>query len=113
VRAHGLAEVRAIDRDAELWSLAVAAVKEIQSLSIHREAGQKAARETPETGIPASLAAREKDTLPLELQESTTTITVARSTSRIASISAIASPMARPRGRRWLPSSLAPADGRT
>jgi hypothetical protein len=54
-----------IDRDAGLWSLAVAAVKEIQSLSIHREAGQKAARETTEAGLAASLAAWQKDTLPL------------------------------------------------
>jgi hypothetical protein len=58
-----------IDRDAELWSLAVAAVKEIQSLSIHREAGQKAARETTEAGLAASLAAWEKDTLPLGTAE--------------------------------------------
>jgi hypothetical protein len=58
-----------IDRDAELWSLAVTAVKEIQSLSIHGEAGQKAARETTAAGLAASLAAWEKDTLPLDLQE--------------------------------------------
>jgi hypothetical protein len=58
-----------IAKDAELWSLAVAAVKEIQGLGIHGEVGQKAASATNEAGLAASLAAWEKDTLPLDLQE--------------------------------------------
>jgi hypothetical protein len=60
---------RDIDQNAERWSLAVAAVKEIQGLSIHGEPGQKAARETTEAGFAGSLAAWEKGTLPFDLQE--------------------------------------------
>jgi len=58
-----------IAKDAELWSLAVAAVKGIQGLGIHGEVGQKAASATNEAGLAAWFAAWEKDTLPLELQE--------------------------------------------
>lgn len=52
----------------ELWSLAVAAVKEIQSLSIHGELGQQAASGTTEANLAAILAAWEKQMLPLDLQ---------------------------------------------
>jgi hypothetical protein len=54
--------------NAELWSLTVNAVKEIQGLGIHGEAGQKTQAQTTEDGLAASLAALEKDMLPLELQ---------------------------------------------
>ncbi|KAL5610873.1 hypothetical protein FOBRF1_006990 [Fusarium oxysporum] len=52
----------------ELWSLAVAAVKEIQGLGIHGEPGQQAASQTTEDEFAASLAAREKQMLPLDWQ---------------------------------------------
>ncbi|KAI2619042.1 hypothetical protein GGS26DRAFT_595520 [Hypomontagnella submonticulosa] len=57
-----------IGNKGELWSLVVASVKEIQGLSIHGELGQKAAKETTEAGLAASLAAWEKHMLPLDLQ---------------------------------------------
>ncbi|KAI6081764.1 hypothetical protein F4821DRAFT_248626 [Hypoxylon rubiginosum] len=53
----------------EAWSLAVAAVKEIQGLSIHGELGQKASTETTEAGLAAALAAWEEHMIPLDLQE--------------------------------------------
>ncbi|KAI1134791.1 hypothetical protein F5Y05DRAFT_397364 [Hypoxylon sp. FL0543] len=53
----------------ELWSLAVAAVKEVQSLSIHGEPGQQAASATTEDGLAATMAAMEKQMLPFDLQE--------------------------------------------
>ena len=52
----------------EVWRLAVAAVKEIKGLSIHRQPGQKAARETTESELAASLVAWERHMLPLDLQ---------------------------------------------
>ncbi|KAI1413821.1 hypothetical protein F5Y13DRAFT_160130 [Hypoxylon sp. FL1857] len=52
----------------EVWSLAVASVKEIQGLGIHKELGQQAAGTTTEAGLAASLAAWEKHMLPLDLQ---------------------------------------------
>ncbi|OTB03598.1 hypothetical protein M426DRAFT_321518 [Hypoxylon sp. CI-4A] len=57
-----------IDMNVELWSLVVASVKEIQSLSIHGELGQQAAKGTTSAGLAASLAAWEKIMLPLDLQ---------------------------------------------
>ncbi|KAH8654161.1 hypothetical protein BGZ61DRAFT_374005 [Ilyonectria robusta] len=59
---------RDISSEGELWSLTVAAVKEIQRLSIHGEPGQQAARQTTEDEFAASLAAREKQMLPLDWQ---------------------------------------------
>ncbi|KIV87235.1 hypothetical protein PV11_02793 [Exophiala sideris] len=53
----------------ETWSLAVAAVKEIQGLRICGELGQQAAEATSEAGFAASLAGMEKVMLPLDLQE--------------------------------------------
>lgn len=53
----------------ELWSLAVAAFKEIQGLSIHGEPGQQAVKVTTEAGLAEVLAAWEKHMLPLEVQE--------------------------------------------
>jgi Ketopantoate reductase PanE/ApbA len=53
----------------ELWTLAVAAVKEIQRLSILGEPGQQAAKTTTEDGLAARLAAWEKGMLPFDLQE--------------------------------------------
>jgi hypothetical protein len=57
-----------VRENTELWSLTVNAVKEIQGLGIHGEAGQKAQTETTEEGLAAKLAAWEKDMLPLDLQ---------------------------------------------
>ncbi|KAH6974650.1 hypothetical protein BKA56DRAFT_676067 [Ilyonectria sp. MPI-CAGE-AT-0026] len=57
-----------ISSEGELWSLAVAAVKEIQGLSIHGEPGQQVARQTTENEFAVSLAAREKQMLPLDWQ---------------------------------------------
>ncbi|KAI1777211.1 hypothetical protein F4818DRAFT_340965 [Hypoxylon cercidicola] len=53
----------------EVWSLTVAAVREIQGLSIHGELGQRASKETTEAGLAAMLAAWEKHMVPLDLQE--------------------------------------------
>jgi len=60
-----LARVR---EDAELWGLTVNAVREIQGLGIHGEAGQRTQAQTTEEGLAASLAAWENDMLPLDLQ---------------------------------------------
>ncbi|KAI0380163.1 hypothetical protein F5Y04DRAFT_258419 [Hypomontagnella monticulosa] len=57
-----------IDDESELWRLVVASVREIQGFSIHGELGQKAAKETTEAGLLASLVAWEKHMLPLDLQ---------------------------------------------
>jgi nitrous oxide reductase len=54
----------------DTWSLGVAAAKEIQELSIHGEAGRRAAEATTEDGFAAQLAAMEEQMLPLDLQES-------------------------------------------
>lgn len=53
----------------EVWTLAVAAVKEIQALRVCGEAGQQAAEATTEVGLAAALAGMEKQMLPLDLQE--------------------------------------------
>ncbi|XXG95801.1 hypothetical protein Hte_002072 [Hypoxylon texense] len=58
-----------IGNKGEIWSLTVAAVKEIQGLSIHGELGQQASAETTEAGLAAALAAWEKHMVPLDLQE--------------------------------------------
>lgn len=58
-----------IDPSNEAWQLAVAAMKEIQTLSIHGEAGRKAAQALTEAGALADQAATEKLMWPLDLQE--------------------------------------------
>ncbi|KAM0248023.1 hypothetical protein ACHAQJ_009628 [Trichoderma viride] len=57
-----------ISSKGEVWTLAVAVVKEIKGLSIHGEPGQQAARETNESELAVSLAAWERHMLPLDLQ---------------------------------------------
>lgn len=64
----GWPKFRDISKDKEIWSLAVAAVKEIQGLSVHGEPGRKATAETTEAGYAADLAAWEARTLPFDLQ---------------------------------------------
>jgi hypothetical protein len=56
-----------IGNKGELWSLTVAGMREIQGLSIHGEAGKQAAAATTEELVAASLAAWEKQMLPLDL----------------------------------------------
>lgn len=56
-----------IDINGEVWVLAVAAMREIQSLRVHGEAGQQAASVTTASGLVASMAAWEKQMLPLDL----------------------------------------------
>jgi hypothetical protein len=57
-----------IDETTELWHLTVAAVKDIQRLSIHGDLGQQAAGGTTESNLAAALAGWEKAALPLNLQ---------------------------------------------
>jgi hypothetical protein len=64
----GWPSFRDIDESTELWRLTVAAVKEIQRLSIHGELGQQAATGTTEVNLASSLAAWETAALPLDLQ---------------------------------------------
>jgi hypothetical protein len=64
----GWPKLTRVSENTELWSLTVKAVKEIQGLGIHGEAGRKAQTETTEEGLAAKLAAWEKDMLPLDLQ---------------------------------------------
>lgn len=54
------------DSTGKLWSLAVAAMREIQSLSMHGTAGQKAAEATTEAGVAQLFAGIEKTMLPLD-----------------------------------------------
>lgn len=58
-----------VDPSNETWRLAVAAMKEIQALSVLGEAGRLAAEATTATDLAASLAAWERQMLPLDLQE--------------------------------------------
>ena len=57
-----------VSSNGELWNLAVAAVKEIQGLSIYGEPGQQAAKETTEAGLATTLVAWEKQMLPFDMQ---------------------------------------------
>jgi hypothetical protein len=57
---------RDIDTQGEIWHLTVAAAKEIQSLSIHGELGQQAARTTTETSIAERFADIDAKLLPLD-----------------------------------------------
>ena len=59
----------AIDPSNEIWRLSVAAMKEIQTLSISGEAGRRAAEATTEDGLVAQLAGWEQQMLPLDLQQ--------------------------------------------
>ncbi|MDQ0840130.1 ketopantoate reductase family protein [Sphingomonas faeni] len=52
----------------ELWALTVRAVKEIQGLGIHGEAGRQAQAATTEDGLADALAVWEQDMLPLDFQ---------------------------------------------
>ncbi|KAI0883204.1 uncharacterized protein GGS22DRAFT_168113 [Annulohypoxylon maeteangense] len=54
--------------DKEIWSLVVAAVKEIQGLDVHGEIGLKMARETTEEGLARELAGWEEVMMPLDVQ---------------------------------------------
>jgi len=56
-----------IDAEGEVWKLATKAVKEIQGLSVHGMAGQKALLTTTEEGLAANLIGFEKVMLPLDL----------------------------------------------
>jgi len=57
-----------IDPSDDVWQLAVAAMKEIQALSIHGEAGRQAADATTEAGVLEEQRAIEKKMWPLDLQ---------------------------------------------
>lgn len=57
-----------IDPSSEVWRLGIAAMKEIQTLSIHGEAGRKAAEATTEASALEEQAAMEKLMWPLDLQ---------------------------------------------
>lgn len=59
---------RDIQQHAQVWSLAVAALKEIQELSIHGEVGRAASHATTEDSIAQALANMESTMLPFELQ---------------------------------------------
>ncbi|MFF2520733.1 ketopantoate reductase family protein [Streptomyces liangshanensis] len=52
----------------EVWDLALAAVKEIQALGFHGELGRRAAEETTDATLTASLVAWENAMRPLDLQ---------------------------------------------
>ena len=58
-----------LSKKGELWSLAVAATKEIQSLGLLGEAGKQAAASTSEEGLAAQFAGLEQVMRPLDLQE--------------------------------------------
>ncbi|MDC0707535.1 2-dehydropantoate 2-reductase N-terminal domain-containing protein [Stigmatella sp. ncwal1] len=58
-----------IDPTDETWRLAIAAMKEIQTLSMHGEAGRQAAEATTEASVLEENVAMEKQMLPLDLQE--------------------------------------------
>jgi hypothetical protein len=62
-------EFKDIDVEGELWSLAVAAGKEILTLSIHGEVGQKVAKSTTRSTLISLLIGWESQMLPLDLRE--------------------------------------------
>lgn len=64
----GWPRLQDIDQTTELWQLTVAAVKEVQRLSVHGELGLQAASGTTESNLAAGLAAWEQASLPLDLQ---------------------------------------------
>lgn len=64
----GWPNCRDIDTSSETWKLTTLAVREIQALDIHGEAGQKAAEETNELTLAELWAAYEKQALPLDFQ---------------------------------------------
>ena len=86
----------------EPWSLAVAAVRETQELSIHGEPGQQAARATTEAGLAASLAAWERRMLSLDLQAFNRFHHGNKVNAQDVSFCAPAFPMAKPTGSQCL-----------
>jgi hypothetical protein len=64
----GWPRLQDIDQTTELWQLTVAALKEVQRLSVHGELGQQAASGTTESNLAAGLTAWEQASLPLDLQ---------------------------------------------
>ncbi|UVO07628.1 hypothetical protein LW347_17510 [Pectobacterium polonicum] len=58
-----------IDPSDDVWCLAIAAMKEIQGLSIYGEAGRAAVEATTEAGVLEGNVAWEQQMLPLDLQE--------------------------------------------
>ena len=58
-----------IDPSDETWRLGIAAMKEVQALAIHGEAGAKAAEDTTEAGVLKDQVATEKLMRPLDIQE--------------------------------------------